>query len=199
VPDPRRFGGVLALSPGSIGVNASQIEAIQLAARFGFEAVEPYPQFLAGLTAAQTTLLLKDLKEKGLVWGAAGLPVEFRREDAIFNDGLHQLAATAVALRRAGVTRVGTWLSPASGSLTCLQNFRRHAERLRAVGEVLGEQGLALPLPAGMGVSGVILADQIKSLDWKARRAEFARATDAATLGEVMARILPLIEMEEEG
>jgi mRNA interferase MazF len=28
-------------------------------------------------------------------------------------------------------------------------------------------------LPKGTGVSGVILADQIKSLDWKSRNAEF--------------------------
>jgi mRNA interferase MazF len=28
-------------------------------------------------------------------------------------------------------------------------------------------------IPKGLGVSGVILADQIKSLDWKSRNAEF--------------------------
>lgn len=29
-------------------------------------------------------------------------------------------------------------------------------------------------IPKGLGVSGVILADQIKSLDWRSREAEFA-------------------------
>ena len=33
-------------------------------------------------------------------------------------------------------------------------------------------------MPSGLVVSGVILADQIKSLDWKARKAEFAAATE---------------------
>jgi mRNA interferase MazF len=28
-------------------------------------------------------------------------------------------------------------------------------------------------IPEGLGVSGVILSDQVKSLDWKARKAEF--------------------------
>ncbi len=55
-----------------------------------------------------------------------------------------------------------------------------------------------VPLPTGIAVSGVVLSDQIKSLDWRARRAEFAAATDEATLDEVIARILPLIEVEEE-
>ena len=56
-----------------------------------------------------------------------------------------------------------------------------------------------VPLPSSSTVSGVILSDQIKSLDWKARRAEFASATDEATLDEVVVRILPLIGVEEEG
>lgn len=49
-------------------------------------------------------------------------------------------------------------------------------------------------LPDGLGVSGVILADQIKSLDWKARRAEFASATDDSVLNDVVSLILPLID-----
>ena len=49
-------------------------------------------------------------------------------------------------------------------------------------------------LPDGVGVSGVILADQIKSLDWKARRAEFASATDDNVLNDVVSLILPLID-----
>jgi mRNA interferase MazF len=55
-----------------------------------------------------------------------------------------------------------------------------------------------VPLPTGIAVSGVVLADQIKSLDWKARRAEFATSTDEATVDQVVARILPLIGIEEE-
>ncbi|MBX7120669.1 MAG: endoribonuclease MazF [Opitutaceae bacterium] len=49
-------------------------------------------------------------------------------------------------------------------------------------------------LPDGLGVSGVILADQIKSLDWKARRVEFAAATDDSILNDVLSLILPLID-----
>ena len=42
-------------------------------------------------------------------------------------------------------------------------------------------------------IGGVILADHLKSLDWKERRAEFAgRLTDAA-LTEVRERIRPLL------
>jgi mRNA interferase MazF len=50
-----------------------------------------------------------------------------------------------------------------------------------------------VPLPPGLPVSGVILADQIKSLDWKVRKAAFAAETPDAVIEEVLALVLPLI------
>jgi len=49
-------------------------------------------------------------------------------------------------------------------------------------------------LPEDLEVGGVILADQIKSLDWKARRARFAAKTDDRVIDEVSALVLPLID-----
>jgi mRNA interferase MazF len=51
-------------------------------------------------------------------------------------------------------------------------------------------------LPAGLPVSGVILADQIKSLDWQKRKAQFAGRTKGQVINEVIALILPLIGEE---
>jgi mRNA interferase MazF len=51
-------------------------------------------------------------------------------------------------------------------------------------------------LPAGLPVAGVILADQLKSMDWMVRKAEFAAETSAAVLEEVVALVLPLIGEE---
>jgi mRNA interferase MazF len=51
-------------------------------------------------------------------------------------------------------------------------------------------------LPAGLPVSGVILADQIKSLDWKERKAQFAASTTGEVVDDVVALILPLIGAE---
>ena len=48
-------------------------------------------------------------------------------------------------------------------------------------------------VPAGGGASGVILADHLKSIDWKARQAEpLGRCTDDV-LDEVRARLAPLL------
>ena len=42
-------------------------------------------------------------------------------------------------------------------------------------------------------IRGVVLADHLKSLDWRARHAEFAGVVAAEVLLEVSARISPLI------
>jgi sugar phosphate isomerase/epimerase len=126
---------------GAIGVRADQREAIELAHRYGFESVEPSAHFLAKLPDADLEELLADLKAKNLVWGAAGLPVNFRADEERFKQGLEQLPELARGLQRAGVSRVGTWIAPAHSSLTYLANFRQHARRLREVAHILGDHG----------------------------------------------------------
>jgi len=136
----------LCLAPGSIGVKADQRQAIVLAHKHGFEAVEAFPQYLASLNEAQIQELRADLKTKGLVFGAAGLPVDFRQDDARFAQSLQALPRLADALQQAGVARVRTWLTPASGSLTYLKNFAQHSKRLREVARVLKDRGQRLGL-----------------------------------------------------
>ena len=62
---------------GNIGVSANQREAIELAARHGFESVGADGAFLASLLDDQVPELKSFMKAKAIVFGAAGLPVEF--------------------------------------------------------------------------------------------------------------------------
>jgi len=50
-----------------------------------------------------------------------------------------------------------------------------------------------VPVPAGCGVSGVVLADHVKSLDWKARQAVRIGRLPTPVLDEVLARLAPLL------
>jgi mRNA interferase MazF len=50
-----------------------------------------------------------------------------------------------------------------------------------------------VPLPEGGTVSGVILADHVKSLDWRERRAERASEVPPQTLTDVRERLRPLL------
>ncbi len=48
-------------------------------------------------------------------------------------------------------------------------------------------------LQPGLPVTGVVLADQIKSVDWSERRAEFIAPTGRDFLEEVLRRLEPLL------
>ena len=48
-----------------------------------------------------------------------------------------------------------------------------------------------VPVPTGCGATGVILADHINSIDWKALRAEKLGPCPTETLEEVRARLAP--------
>ncbi|MGH6905444.1 MAG: endoribonuclease MazF [Geminicoccaceae bacterium] len=45
----------------------------------------------------------------------------------------------------------------------------------------------------GVDVSGVVLVDQLRSLDWRARRAEPAGKAPASVMTEVLAKLRPLL------
>jgi mRNA interferase MazF len=49
-------------------------------------------------------------------------------------------------------------------------------------------------IPQGQKVSGVVLADQVKSLDWKARQTSFCCTVPHATVHEVLNKLGTLID-----
>jgi mRNA interferase MazF len=48
-------------------------------------------------------------------------------------------------------------------------------------------------IPAGLPVTGAILSDQVKSLDWRARKAELICALPARTISEVLQKLAILL------
>jgi len=48
-------------------------------------------------------------------------------------------------------------------------------------------------IPSGHGIKGVVLADQVKSLDWRARNAERIGALPGAALREVLGKLGVLV------
>jgi mRNA interferase MazF len=48
-------------------------------------------------------------------------------------------------------------------------------------------------IPSGLAISGVILADQVKSLDWRVREAEPAGKLPSATVAEVLQKLNTLL------
>lgn len=50
-----------------------------------------------------------------------------------------------------------------------------------------------VPISGGLAIAGVILSDQVKSLDWQARGAQFCCRIPGATLAEVLQKINVLL------
>lgn len=140
----RKF--TLDLRWGSIGVKANQMQAIELAAKHGFESVAASPNELAKLTDAENDDLIGHLQSKNLVWGSSGLPVDFRKDELRFKSDLAKLPRLAAAVRRAGLDRMGTWVMPCHDELTYLENFKLHTTRLRECAKVLKDNGIRLGL-----------------------------------------------------
>lgn len=129
----------LCLNPGSIGVKANQKELLQLAVNYGYEAIVSMPDQLGKYSDMELNEFLAQMKESDICWGSTNLPVEFRKDEATFQEGLANLPATAKALKRAGARRINTWILNGDDQLTYLENFKQHASRLRACAKVLSE------------------------------------------------------------
>jgi mRNA interferase MazF len=52
-------------------------------------------------------------------------------------------------------------------------------------------------LPTGLAVGGAILADQVRSVDWRARHAELACRAPSDVLSDVMSRLAVLLPLPE--
>ncbi len=46
----------------------------------------------------------------------------------------------------------------------------------------------------GTKIGGVVLSDQVRSIDWMARKAEFAESVPSAVIDEIEAKLLTLIQ-----
>ncbi len=137
----RKF--TIAFIPGSIGIKADQGRSIELAAKHGFESVQPFGR---QLLQEGVSRYVEALKSSNLQWAAASLSVNLRGDEDTFSDGLKNLPQEAQALHRAGATRVGTAISSSSDTLNYLENFKQTSRRLREVGSVLEDHGLRLGL-----------------------------------------------------
>jgi len=180
----RKF--TLALTPGSIGVTVkSQKELNDLAAKHGFESVEPRGEELAGMSAIQIEEILGDLKTRNLKWAAAGLPVDFRKDEAAFRDGLARLPAIAAGLRRAGATRMGTWLPNTSDQLTYRANFGLHADRLREITKILKDHDIRLGLEY-VGTQSLLVKGRYPFLHTLAETRELIAAIGTGNVGLVL-------------
>jgi len=117
-------------------------EFAQLAAKTGYPGTDVNLGKAMEGWLDETRMLLADLKLKPAV---VGLPVDFRKDDATFRQGLDQLEAAAQFAAAIGCPRMSTWLLPSS-ELPKDEQQKIFRERFKRMADVLARSGVKLGL-----------------------------------------------------
>lgn len=179
----RKF--TIAFTPGSIGIRADQRRSIELASKYGYGSVQPFADDLTKLSDSELGELRDELRQKNLVWAAAGLPVDFRRDAALFEEGMAKLPAAAKAYERAGVDRIGTYMMPIHAELTYLENFKQTAQRLSRIAAICGDHGLRLGLEY-VGTPSILVRGRYPFVHTMAETKELIAETGKSNVGFVL-------------
>ncbi len=136
----------MGLNPGSIGVRLDQNQLLEKAVEYDFESIVAYSSTLAGWSDIQIDEFIGKMKSKKISWGASGLPMDFRRDQATQQKGIDGLPKHAKALQKAGVSRMSTWIMPTHKELTYLENMKQQSGRLKEAAKIIGDYGIKLGL-----------------------------------------------------
>ncbi len=79
-------------------------------------------------------------------WGSADLPVDFRKDESTYQNGLKALPAVAAKMESANANRMNTFIMPTSNNLTYLENFKSHKKRIKEMSNILGHHGIRIGL-----------------------------------------------------
>ena len=123
-----------AYSPGNIGHGRKFKDAVAIGAKAGFEGYFFDIVGDSGIPVSDTKALLKEYNQR-----AAGfaLPLEFRTDEATFNEGFAKLEDYVKYAAEIGANRCVTWIFPFSDTYTWEENFELHRSRLKKCCEVL--------------------------------------------------------------
>lgn len=131
------------LSGAGLGQLKDQAQLIELAGRYGFQAVDVDAASLIEQYGANNAKKL--LQEHHVVIGAINLPVEWRDSNEVFLHDFQKLAAAAAAAKALGCTRCCTYILPSTDKKPA--SFMAEAtRRLRLCAQVLGAYGISLGL-----------------------------------------------------
>ena len=132
-----------SFSSGLLGFpGRSLADDIPLAVKYGYGGINiDIKKEAAAYSPSQLTELLEKNKLKS---GGFGLPVEFRKNQDVFEADLKELRSYCDFAKKSGNTRCSTWLMPCSDTLDYKSNFALHKERLTPIAKILEEYGIRL-------------------------------------------------------
>jgi sugar phosphate isomerase/epimerase len=131
------------LGPAGLGALENEVQLIELAGKYGFEAVDIDALNLIGRVGEEKAKEL--LSTNGVVIGTIGLPVDWRSTEEVFLNGLKKLGEHAAAAKLLGCTSCCTYILP-STDYPAAHFMALATRRLRTCAQVLGAYGIRLGL-----------------------------------------------------
>lgn len=175
----------MSLNAGSIGVSGNQLEVLDYAIKYGFEAMTCNTKDLLSMDARQTDELVDKMKAKSISWGSAGLPLDFRKDEATYQQGLKALPKAAKAMEEVGASRMNTWIMPTQADRTYRANFELHQKRIKEISNILGHHGIRFGLEY-VGPKTLMSRDKYSFIRTMAELKELIDAVDEDNLGFIL-------------
>lgn len=136
------------LNTGAIGIkNFTLAQTIDLAKQTGFEGVDFSITEAAQLAGEHGIDYVRGLFESaGIKPGSWGVPVEWRKDDATWQEGLDKLPALAQVAQQLNAPRMTTWVMPNSDTRPMDENIQFHIARFRPIAEAVKPFGVSFGL-----------------------------------------------------
>jgi sugar phosphate isomerase/epimerase len=135
------------LNAGALHIRANLAETISLARDYGFAGVDFSITEAADLVDAHGPDYVRELFASANVRpGVWDFPVDFRRDEAAWREGLAALPRLAGVAQALGCERTATWIMPCSDELEFQANFDFHVTRLQPAAQILNDYGCRLGL-----------------------------------------------------
>lgn len=131
------------LNAGAIGVKATLAETLDYARRYGFRGIDFSIVEAEQLAQQHGAGYVRDLfAQRGVQPGSFGFPVEYRKDEQPWRDGLAALPNQAKLAAELGCFRTATWILPADDQRDFLTNFQFLVDRLKPAAEILKDHGI---------------------------------------------------------
>ena len=132
-----------SLNPGMIGVSASFDQCCQWAEKAGFGGISINLEQLPQLGVEPTKELLEKHHLKPSI---CGLPVEFRQDEATFQESIDAFPEQARLAAQVGLDRCSTWVLPGQKGLSEKEYFDLMKNRLGQCASILHDHGIRFGL-----------------------------------------------------
>lgn len=131
-------------SPSDVKIQVDFNETVRLATKHGFAGTNLNLAEIARLPDPESAAM--KVKDAGLQWGAFGLSIEFRKDQASYDKDLAGLQKLLPVAKRIGAQLAFTCIVPGHNELDYEANYQQHVERLAPVAQMLADHDIRLAL-----------------------------------------------------